>query len=226
MNPQTTVGSQPSGQQKILLAAGMIGPLLFILVFLIAGAIRPDYNPLRQPVSSLSIGPSGWIQKASFIITGSLIFAFAIGLQRLLKGPGGSFWGPLLIALVGLGLFGAGLFVADPMNGYPPGTPLVPGVRTTHGQLHDLFGVPVFLGLPIGCLVFGRYFWKRGQRAWTAYSLISGLFMFATFVLAGMGFSQVGGLAGVAGVFQRLSIGSGWIWIALLAFQFWRKLPG
>jgi hypothetical protein len=41
---------------KVLLACGVIGPVLFIILFLIEGATRADYSPLRQPVSSLSIG--------------------------------------------------------------------------------------------------------------------------------------------------------------------------
>ena len=131
MDPLTTIEKTRPVSLKYLLAGGIIGPLLFILVFLIAGAARPGYDPMRQPVSSLSIGPRGWVQMGSFILTGALIFAFAVGLRRILRGPGGSFWGPALLMLVGLGLFGAGFFVTDPMNGYPPGTPLIPVVRTT-----------------------------------------------------------------------------------------------
>ena len=96
---------------------------------------------MRFAVSSLSVGELGWIQIANFLITGSLILAFSVALRQILLGPSGSVWGPVLIGLVGVGLIGAGLFVTDPLNGYPPGTPLIPTERTTHGILHDLFGV-------------------------------------------------------------------------------------
>ena len=180
-------------------------------MFLIEGATRADYNPLRQPVSSLSIGDLGWTQKANFIIAGLLLFAFAMGLWRALRPV--SFWGPLLIGLVGFGLIGAGIFIADPLNGYPPGTPLIPTVRTDHGVLHDLFGIPFFLGLPIACFVLGRRFAKLGERKWAADSTMSGIGMFVFSVLAGMGFSQAPGFADFAGVYQRLSllVGLGWI---------------
>jgi Protein of unknown function (DUF998) len=205
-----------------LLACGVIGPLFFITVFLIEGATRPDYSPLRHPVSSLSCGDWGWMQRINFVITGLLLFAFAIGLRRILRSSNGSVWGPRLIALAGIGLIGAGLFAADPLNGYSPGTPLIPTERTIHGILHDLFGVPMFLGLPIACFVFRRQFLRMGERIWAAYSTINGLAMLTAFVLTSIGFNQVPGFADFAGLLQRLTIILGLTWIMLLAIHFLR----
>ena len=207
---------------KLLLACGAIGPLLFIIVFLLEGSTRPDYNPLRHPISSLSMGEPGWTQAASFVITGFLLLAFAVGLRIALRFSGGSFWGPLLIGLAGIGLIGAGFFTADPFNGYPPGTPLIPTERSVHGLLHDLFGVPVFLGLPIACFVFSRLFARRGDGGWATYSALSGFAMLLFFVLTSMGLNQIQGFADYAGLFQRLTIAVGWIWITLLAVHFLR----
>jgi hypothetical membrane protein len=162
------------------------------------------------------------MQAANFVITGLLLLAFAIGLRRALRPFGGAVWGPLLIGSAGIGLIGAGIFTADPLNGYPPGTPLVPTVRTVHGSLHDLFGIPVFLGLPIACFVFSRRFARLSERGWAAYSALSGLMMLVTFVLAAMGLNQMPGFADFAGLFQRLSIACGWIWITLLAVHMLR----
>ena len=216
-----------SGRTRSLLVCGVIGPLFFILVFLLEGATRAGYNALRQPVSSLSIGESGWMQAANFMITGSLLLAFAFGLRVALRNSPGRVWGPLLIGLAAIGLIGAGFFTTDPLNGYPPGTPLMPALRSQHGRLHDLFGVPVFLGLPIACFVFSFRFARLGDPAWAVYSLLSGLLMFVTFVLAGMGFSQTPGYADFAGVYQRISIITGWTWMALLAVHLLgRPIPG
>jgi hypothetical membrane protein len=38
---------------------GVIGPLLFIAVFLIEGATRPGYSAWRNLVSQLATGPGG-----------------------------------------------------------------------------------------------------------------------------------------------------------------------
>ena len=209
-----------STQAGTLLACGVIGPILFITVFLIEGATRPNYSPLRHPVSSLSYGDWGWMQRINFVITGLLIFAFAIGLRVVLRRVNGSTWGPLLIGLAGIGLIGAGFFVADPLNGYPPGTPLIPTERTLHGVLHDLFGIPVFLGLPIACFVFRRQFVRLGERRWMAYSTVNGVAMLTAFVLTSMGLNQVPGFAELAGLFQRLTVTIGLTWITLLALYF------
>lgn len=202
---------------KVLLACGAIGGPLFIIVFLIEGATRINYNPLRHPVSSLAIGDFGWMQAANFIITGLLMLTLAIGLRRALLPSGGAVWGPLFVGFVAVGLIGAGLFTTDPLNGYPPGTPLLPTERTVQGRLHDLFSILVLLGLPIACFVLSRKFARMGERGWAIYSALSGLAMFVTFVLAGMGFRQMQGFADFAGVLQRLSITIGWTWITLLA---------
>lgn len=71
-------------------------------------------------------GALGWIQIANFIVTGAMVIARAIGIQRALKGGPAAAWAPRLLALYGLGLVAAGLFVADPMNGFPPGAPAGP----------------------------------------------------------------------------------------------------
>ena len=44
---------------KTLLACGAIAGLLFVLVFLLEGATRANYDPLRHPVSSLALGDYG-----------------------------------------------------------------------------------------------------------------------------------------------------------------------
>jgi hypothetical protein len=35
--------------------------------------LRPDYDPMRHPVSLLSLGDAGWVQVAIFIVTGTLL---------------------------------------------------------------------------------------------------------------------------------------------------------
>jgi hypothetical protein len=52
--------TKSAGEQKVsirlLLAGGAIGPLLFIVVFLIEGATRPHYSVWQDAVSALSLG--------------------------------------------------------------------------------------------------------------------------------------------------------------------------
>ena len=88
-------------------------------------------------------------------------------------GRGGT-WGPLLVGLYGLGLIGAGIFVADPALGFPPGTPADANTISWHGLLHFLTGGMGFLGLLAACFVFARRFAARNERGWAAYSVATG----------------------------------------------------
>jgi hypothetical protein len=184
------------------------GPL-FVLVFLVEGALRPAYNPLRHPVSSLAIGDGGWLQSLNFLVTGALTIAFAVGLRRL----GTSRWGPLLIAAIGVGFIGAGLFTADPISGYPPGTPDRLTQYTVSGALHQFFSALFFFGLPLACFVYARHL----PRGWAIYSVLSGMAFLINFVLAGAGFSQNVALVDYGGLYQRVSIVIGEAWLTALA---------
>src|SRR5688500_18997040 len=204
---------------KALLFCGAIAGSFFTILWFVQGLTRADYEPTRHPISSLSIGESGWIQVVNFIVTGLLILAFSVELRRLIR-PSDSVWGPVLVRLVGIGLIGAGIFVTDPLNGYPPGTPILPTERTVHGILHDLFGVPVFLGLPIACFVFAGYFARRGERHWASYSRLSGIGMLAVFIVARLGFRLLPtypDLAANFGLLQRITVTIGFTWLTLLA---------
>jgi hypothetical protein len=203
---------------KLLLVCGMIAGPLFTIVWLIEGATRANYHPLRHPVSSLALGNFGWTQVANFIVVGLLTLAFAVGLYRGLQVFGGSRWGPVLIGAYAVGLLGAGVFLTDPVSGYPPGTPdMLVGYSSVYAMLHDLFSVPTFVGLPIACFVLARRFAAWGEPGWAIYSALSGLACATTFVLTSAGFAQTEGLVNLAGLLQRITITIGWIWLTLLA---------
>ncbi len=73
-----------------LLAAGALACVVFIGAFLIEGATRTAYDPLRHPVSSFEFGDHGWTQRAKFIVTGVLTLGFVSGLRDALRPMGGS----------------------------------------------------------------------------------------------------------------------------------------
>jgi hypothetical membrane protein len=217
--------TEASVKTKTLLACGVVTDPLFVVVFLVEGATRAHYDPLRHPISSLALGDSGWTQRTNFLVTGLLMLAFAIGLRRALRPLGGPTWGPLLVGACAIGLLGAGIFVADPMNGYPPGTPDKRLHYSTHGVLHDLFSTLVFLGLPVACFVFSRWFAARGKRGWTTYSAVTGVLFLGAFILSSAGFGQTEGLVDGAGLFQRVTLIVGFGWLSLLAGRFLRSPP-
>lgn len=223
MNPASGLAlpRQDALTRALLLCGAAAGPF-FTLVYLVLGAARVDYDPLRHPVSSLAIGPDGWTQSVNFFVTGALTLAFAIGLWRLLRRPGGSTWTPILMAIIGLGLIGAGAFVTDPLNGYPPGTVLLPMDYTFPGRMHRTLSALVFIGLPTACFVMARFFGRTGQRGWATYSTTTGFAFIALFVITSLGFGQIGSLPAVAGLLQRLTLIVGFAWMTALAVILWR----
>jgi hypothetical protein len=137
----------------LLLAAwsGMIGPALFVMVFLLEGWIRPGYNPLAEYVSALSLGGRGWVQIVNFIVFGALLFGFTRAVATEFPNGKASRWGLILLTIIAIGYFFSGPFVMDPTS-----IPLAEA--TFHGTLHGILGAVVFLLMPITIFVFWRRF--------------------------------------------------------------------
>lgn len=196
--------------RKFLLLCGVFGPVLFITVFLIDGATRPYYNPLRHWVSHLSLGERGWLGISNLVVMSLFMFAFALGVYQSIK----HWWGSLLIAVFGLGFLAAAVFPIDPGLGYPFG---VQPKITLSGQLHDGAGLVIFGSLSALCFVMIRSFRTQlhGQ-GWTRYSLITGMSVLTLFiacsVLVTLDYAAVMPNA-PSGLLERLSLmmGCGWL---------------
>ncbi len=196
-----------------LLFCGAAGAPLFVIVLLVEGALRPGYDPFYHSGSQLSLGERGWIQIANFVVSGLLITAFAAGVRRSLA----SWWAAVPIGLIGAGLIGAGVFVMDPMQGYPPGAP--EGVVLTgswHHTAHDLASLPVFFGLPVACVAVAI----RLKGRWRLYSAVTAVATLVLFPVYGQAFTDD---AANAGLLQRVLIVTGWTWLTLLAVHLIRR---
>jgi hypothetical membrane protein len=203
--------------RRWLLAAGIAGPVIFVVGFLVLGATRPGYDPARVFVSQLSLGPGGWLQVANFIVTGVLIVAFAVGLARLVPSGPAAIWGPRIVALVGLGFILAGVFVTDPALGYPPGTPPgLPSSPSPGASIHYVGAMLVFFGLPAAMFVFARRFSRAGRGVAAAVAVGSALAMLGFYFAALVSASGGPAIDGVAGLLQRASAVVGLAWLALL----------
>lgn len=208
------------GTKKLILCGIAAGPL-FTLSWLAAGATRGNgYSLLRHPISSLSIGSMGWTQITTFLVTGTLLLGFAVALMKIAKSQGVSVWGARILALCAIGLIGAGLFVADPLSGYPEGLHTLRQNRSLCGILHDLFSAFLFIGYPFAAYKFARIFMKKKETGWAVYTIISGLLFICLFILTSMGFGQVAGMVDYGGLFQRLTLIVFWCWVTLAAIHF------
>jgi len=203
------------GSTRALLICGIIAGPLYILVVVLQMLTRDGYDISRHPASMLSNGDQGWIQIANFAVSGLLFVAGAIGLRRVLgpaAGRGGT-WGPRLIGVFGAGMVAAGVFSADPADGFPPGTPAgTPTTISGHAMAHFLVAGVAFLALIAACFVFARRFAAANQRGWATFSRATGVF----FLLSWMSIFVLQG-ARPANVTFALAIGLVLAWTSLLA---------
>ena len=169
-----------------LLACGLAAGPSYILLGLAQVLTREGFDVRRHALSLMSNGPGGWVQIANFVTSGVLVIAGAVGVRLALHPGRGGTWGPILLSVYGVGLIGAGIFVADPGAGFPPGTPERVGM-TREGLLHFAFGGIGFYGLIAACFVFARRFASRGRRAWALYSLFTGIAFFVSFAAIASG---------------------------------------
>lgn len=205
---------------RVLLACGVAGPILFIGGFALLGATRRDFDPLRQFVSLLSLSPDGWTMTLTFLGSGLLVIAGAVGIRRALRfGPGCRLI-PALVAVAGLGLVVAGIFPTDPLQGYPPGAPTVMAATASpHAVLHLFGAFLIFLLLPAATFIGTRRFLVEGHPGWAAYSAASGIVMLVANAVTSAGPGTAGMVPDVAGLLQRISLVAGFAWLAIFSLR-------
>jgi hypothetical protein len=132
----------------------------------------------------------------------------------------------VLIFGVGAGLVGSGLFVTDPVGGFPPSSGDQDGADhtlaiapTRSGRLHNLCAVPIFAGIPAAALTCAVSGARRREYRWASYSAGSAIVMTGAFGLFGAAFGGAPRLAGRGGVFQRISIVTGFGWLSALSLR-------
>lgn len=202
---------------KSLLGYGVIAGPLYVLAVAVQAFTRDGFDIQRHAASLLSNGDLGWVQIGTFVVTGLMSLAAAMGMRRALSSGRGRIWGPRLVGLWGVGLLGAALFRADPMDGFPVGTPAGATAISWHGGLHMVAGMVGFFALIAACVVFARRFAATGQRAWVAYSAGTGVAFFAA--VATMG-SRPGTSA--AAIALWVGVVLAWVWLSALAAHLYR----
>jgi hypothetical protein len=204
---------------KSLLGYGVIAGPIYVIV---AGAqvfTRDGYDPTRHAVSQLSNGDLGWIQIANFLVTGAMTIAAAVGVRRAM-GPGRqSAWAAGLLGAYGVGLVAAGIFRADPSDGFPPGTPAGMGEVSWHGLAHFAVAGLGFACLVAACFVMGSWFARRNEASWAWFSRITGLVFAASF----LGLSSGSGGAAAILVFTAAVV-LVWAWLAAISVKLYRSV--
>ncbi len=116
--------------------AGIVGPILFTVIFFVQGLFRlEEYDPVVEVVSALEAGPGGWVQQVNFVVFGLLTIAFAVGLHLELRQTRLGFIGPSLLVLTGMALVWAAAF---PLREDATGVTYDPGLHIVGGMTYFL----------------------------------------------------------------------------------------
>ncbi|MGD0830021.1 MAG: DUF998 domain-containing protein [Terracidiphilus sp.] len=186
---------QRSKTQIALLATGF-GGLLFVLTYLILGALAPDYDAQRDTISALEFTTVSAAQRINFLVFGALLCTFAVGLRsELMAGKGAAFI-PIVQLMSGAGVIGDAIFIHEPM--------------------HLICDLIAFNSALLVLLLFAwRFYGDRKWKGWTTFSLMTALLM--------MGFLTAFGAevhsGGPAGTFEKLASLMRTTWSALLVWQ-------
>jgi Protein of unknown function (DUF998) len=188
------------------LTLGFAGTVLFPIIYTIEGVARPGYDPLRQTISTLSLGPGGWIQQLNFALCGASVLWMAFVWRKILAGGVCATWYPILRAVEGVGLFGVAIFTRDPV--------------------HTVFLVVIVNAMCFGLFVIARRFWRRPLwRGWAALSVACGLLLLVFMSFFGLALNPHSALAGYAGLFERVATNADTIWSLAVLIRLWTRRP-
>jgi Protein of unknown function (DUF998) len=178
-NQRGVVGGAVHGLERrsvigALAVAGIVGPILFTVAFVVQGLFRlEEYSPVAEVVSALEAGPGGWVQQVNFVVFGLLTIAFAVGLHLGLRPTRWGVIGPSLLVLSGMALVWAAVF---PLREDAAGHTYDPG-------LHIVGGVTYFLSSAFGLIVVSRRLAADPRwRDLAGYALVTGIAAVALFV--------------------------------------------
>jgi hypothetical protein len=148
----------------------LLGPILFAGVLTALTIVEYDFllslgwHPLDDPTfdwpSGLALGRFGWVMTATFIVSGSLMFLFALRLKTDIEPAPTARAGSTLLACAGVALAMLA-FTTDPTIRDTP--------ATWHGRLHDLSFALLGLTLFPAMTVLGFAF--RKDARWKNLSL-------------------------------------------------------
>jgi hypothetical protein len=193
----------------ILLTIGIATAVLFVAILLVEGARRPDYDPRYHTGSELELGERGWVQRLNFLLAGVGTLAFALGVFLSLESALGS----LLLAAFGLGFLGSGLFLPDPVHGYPPTAQGAPQHEATwQGKLHNAIAPVMFFAVFAACLTLALDL----DGVWQLYTLATAGVGLVLTILTARAFMRD---AGNTGLIQRALIIAYLGWVALLGLH-------
>ncbi len=202
---------------RSLLGYGVIVGPFYLIVGLLQAFLRDGFDLARHSLSGLANGPAGWIQTGNLALSGLMVLAAAVGFARTLASRAVS-WS---LGAFGMGMIVAAVFPADPVDGFPPGTPEgFPASISAAGLVLFIAGATGFISLAISCFASARAMSRRSMPGLARISFGAG-----SAVLLGFfgGAALATGSLGILGIW--FSVVVGWAWLAVMSLHLYRVSP-
>lgn len=204
-----------------LLKFGVAAGPLYIAVGIVEMLLNPGFDIRKHSLSLLSAGSLGWIHISLFVIVGLFVFLGAVGIRKAIKDEKAGTWAPILLGLYGVSLIAAGIFVPDPMKGFPPGETY--GTISTNGIMHLVAGMVGFIGLIAACFVFARRFGALKQKHLQIFSIKTGIIFFVSFFGIAAFSQQNDQIVMFINLFFTFAVVLSWIWLSTVTSRLIKK---
>lgn len=194
---------------------GIAGPVLFGLIVVVSGELRPDYSHFSQLMSEL--GETGsrtgaLMNLAGFLPSAVLIFLSSLALLDHFRGTWTGALGSLCVSVLAVGMFAAGLFPCD--------VSCTPDTPSRSQRLHEAASMLADPALVLAPLLLA--FRLRRLESWRSlfsYSVATSVLSFCALLATGWSLSERSG----TGLFQRLFLGLPLLWLAIVSWRLWRS---
>jgi hypothetical membrane protein len=207
-----------SAVTRSLLGWGVVAGILYLVVGIVQGLLRPGFSFAEHPLSLLMLGEFGWVQRTNLILTGLMVIAAAVGFQRALKPDKRATRTGIALGFYGLALLGAGVFPPDPIDGFPEASSTAE--TTTSGVMHLAFGGVGFIALATAAFFMVGWFRARNESTPAGRARLAGFIVLVGFLGgAALATSSVGVLL------LWLAVVTGWGWLAFTSLRVYRIVP-
>jgi hypothetical membrane protein len=195
---------------RLVALIGVVSPVLCVLVFTLAGFLRPGYSPIHHVISDLGVGPDGWILNTDLVISGMLSLIFIFGFYQQMRPVINRRWllaSTILLMLSAAGVANEGIF-HQPDYGDP--------AAHLHKVLHGIGLAVLFYSLIIALLIIGWQLCKTAAwRRYGWYLLLTALVTFGLLVLP----SQIAGSSHFGGLIERAQVIVGFTWSVVIGWR-------
>jgi len=185
---------------RLLAAAGVIGPCVFIADWAVLGARATNYSPVSDAISELARmhAPTRPAMTAGFLVFGAALPTYAVALRQALPGQAWKFAAANGVATLGVAAFSLG-------------TP-------TSGDIHGVFAGLAYASLAATPIAASAVLRRRGHDKLARTSITTGIAVGTALVVSVVGPTHVHGL------FQRIGLTIGDAWLIASAVSMMRTL--